>query len=174
MRCDPAVDAIRQALAGMQPMLNQYPLGFGQWLQALAYALSKPREIAVVGDPDSTHTQALLHVVRDGYRPFQVVALVAPDGPAATRARLGRWVRRSVRVRRASPGARPVRSDRLCLPGTRYTAGGTAGTIGIRPKFIAKSLPKSNVTPTFSRGHLCCRTRSKGVSGCQSEVEAHR
>jgi hypothetical protein len=62
----------------MQPMMSQYPLGFGQWLQALAYALSKPREIAIVGDPDSADTQALLSVLRDGYRPFQVVALVTP------------------------------------------------------------------------------------------------
>jgi uncharacterized protein YyaL (SSP411 family) len=60
-------------------MMSQYPLGFGQWLQALAYALSKPREIAVVGEPDFVDTQALLSVVRDGYRPFQVVALGAPD-----------------------------------------------------------------------------------------------
>jgi hypothetical protein len=34
----------------MQPMMAQYPLGFGQWLQALAYALSKPREIAIIGE----------------------------------------------------------------------------------------------------------------------------
>ncbi len=73
------VDIAHQALAQMQPMMGQYPLGFGQWLQALAYALSKPREIAIVGDPDSADTQALLNVVRDGYRPFQVVALGAPD-----------------------------------------------------------------------------------------------
>ncbi len=70
---------VHQALAQMQPMMAQYPLGFGQWLQALAYALSKPQEIAIVGDPDCTHTQALLNVVRDGYRPFQVVALGALD-----------------------------------------------------------------------------------------------
>jgi uncharacterized protein YyaL (SSP411 family) len=62
----------------MQPMMGQYPLGFGQWLKALAYALSKPREIAIVGDPDSPDTRALLDVVRDGYRPFQVVALGSP------------------------------------------------------------------------------------------------
>jgi len=72
-------DMAHQALAQMQPMLAQYPLGFGQWLQALGYALSKPREIAVVGDPDASATQALLNVVRDGYRPFQVVALRVPD-----------------------------------------------------------------------------------------------
>ena len=74
------VDIARQALAQMQPMMSQYPLGFGQWLQALSYALSKPREIAIVGDPGSADTQALLSVVREGYRPFQVVALGAPDG----------------------------------------------------------------------------------------------
>ncbi len=73
------VDISHQALAQMQPMMSQYPLGFGQWLQALAYALSKPREIAIVGDPDSADTQALLSVVRDGYRPFQVVALGTPE-----------------------------------------------------------------------------------------------
>ena len=58
--------------------MRQYPLGFGQWLQALAYALLKPREIAIVGDLDSADAQALLRVVRDGYRPFQVVALGVP------------------------------------------------------------------------------------------------
>jgi uncharacterized protein YyaL (SSP411 family) len=72
------VDIAHEALAQMQPMLAQYPLGFGQWLQALAYALSGPREIAIVGDPGSTDTQALLSVVRGAYRPFQVVALGAP------------------------------------------------------------------------------------------------
>jgi uncharacterized protein YyaL (SSP411 family) len=72
------VDIAHQALAQMQPMMGQYPLGFGQWLQALAYALSKPREIAIVGDPDSPDTRALLDVVRDGSRPFQVVALGSP------------------------------------------------------------------------------------------------
>jgi hypothetical protein len=46
-------------------MMAQYPLGFGQWLQALAYALSKPREIAIVGDPDSADTEAVLLVLRE-------------------------------------------------------------------------------------------------------------
>jgi uncharacterized protein YyaL (SSP411 family) len=73
------VDIAHQALAQMQPMMAQYPLGFGQWLQALSYTLSQPGEIAIIGDPGSADTQALLRVVRDGYRPFQVVALGAPD-----------------------------------------------------------------------------------------------
>ncbi|MCL7454836.1 MAG: hypothetical protein M8467_17500 [Anaerolineae bacterium] len=61
-------------------MMSQYPLGFGQWLQALSYAPSKPREIAIVGDPQAADTQALLNVVREGYGPFQVMALGTPDG----------------------------------------------------------------------------------------------
>jgi uncharacterized protein YyaL (SSP411 family) len=78
------VDIAHQALAQMQTptrggMMTQYPLGFGQWLQALMYALSKPREIAIVGDADSADTQALLKVVRSGYRPFQVIALGTPE-----------------------------------------------------------------------------------------------
>jgi uncharacterized protein YyaL (SSP411 family) len=40
------VDRAHQSLAEMQSTMSQYALGFGQWLQTLAYALSKPREIA--------------------------------------------------------------------------------------------------------------------------------
>jgi uncharacterized protein YyaL (SSP411 family) len=65
-------------------MMAQYPLGFGQWLQALSYALSKARETAIIGDPDSVDTQALLGVARGGYRPFQVVAFGAPGRGAST------------------------------------------------------------------------------------------
>jgi uncharacterized protein YyaL (SSP411 family) len=77
------VDIAHKALTQMQPMMAQYPLGFGQWLQALSYALSKPREIAIVGAPDRDDTLALLAVARQGFRPFQVVALGAP-GPDQT------------------------------------------------------------------------------------------
>jgi hypothetical protein len=72
------VDITYQALAQMQPMMSQYPLGFGQWLEALIYTLAKPKEIAIVGDPDAADTQALLTVARSGYRPFQVVSLGEP------------------------------------------------------------------------------------------------
>jgi uncharacterized protein YyaL (SSP411 family) len=73
------IDIAHQALAQMQPMMSHYPLGFGQWLQALSYALSQRQEIAIVGKPHSADTQALLNVVRGGYRPFQVVALGGPS-----------------------------------------------------------------------------------------------
>jgi hypothetical protein len=68
-----------RGLAQVQSLMAQYPLGFGQWLQALSYALSTPKEIAIVGDPESADAQALLNVVRSNYRPFQVVALGVPD-----------------------------------------------------------------------------------------------
>ncbi|MGQ9598378.1 MAG: thioredoxin domain-containing protein [Anaerolineae bacterium] len=73
------VNISRRALAQIQSAMAQYPLGFGQWLQALAYVLSPPMEIAIIGHPETADTQALLRVVRDGYRPFQVVALAAPS-----------------------------------------------------------------------------------------------
>jgi uncharacterized protein YyaL (SSP411 family) len=64
-------------------MMAQYPLGFGQWLQALAYAPSKPREIAIVGEPGSPDTLALLEAATTGFRPHQVVALGDPGQEVA-------------------------------------------------------------------------------------------
>jgi uncharacterized protein len=68
-------EAAHEALLGVQALAGQYPLGFGQWLQAMAYTLSGPREVALVGDPSAADTHALLAVLRDGYRPHQVVAV---------------------------------------------------------------------------------------------------
>ena len=73
------VDIAHRALAQTQPMMAQYPLGFGQWLQALSYTLAQPREIAIIGVIGSADTQALLDIVRSGYRPFQVLALGVPS-----------------------------------------------------------------------------------------------
>ena len=83
------VDIAHQALAQMQTptgggMRSQYPLGFGQWLKALSYPLSKPREIAIVGAQEGDDTLTLLTVAQKGYRPFQVVALGAPDPDETT------------------------------------------------------------------------------------------
>jgi len=75
------LDLAREALAAMQAALGQYPLGFGQWLTALDYALAHPHEIAIVGDANAEESQALLDVCRDGYRPHQIVAYGEPgDG----------------------------------------------------------------------------------------------
>ncbi len=68
-----------QSLLRVQPLLGQFPLGFGQWLIALDYLLSSPREIAIVGEAARDDTQELLHTAWDGYRPHQVVALGATN-----------------------------------------------------------------------------------------------
>jgi uncharacterized protein YyaL (SSP411 family) len=73
------VDIAHQALAQIQPMLSQYPLGFGQWLAALSYALSRPREIVIIGKSEAPDTAALLGIAQDGYQPYQIVAVGAPD-----------------------------------------------------------------------------------------------
>jgi uncharacterized protein YyaL (SSP411 family) len=73
----------RCSLSQVQPLLARYPLGFAQWLIALDYALSHPREIAIVGDPEAADARALLDVCITGYRPHQIVALGAPDAEAS-------------------------------------------------------------------------------------------
>ncbi|NLE43565.1 MAG: thioredoxin domain-containing protein [Chloroflexi bacterium] len=76
------VDVAHPMLVAMQDLAGQHPLAFGQWLQAMAYALSPPVEIAIVGEREAADTQALLSEVRDGYRPFQVVAMGEPQDNA--------------------------------------------------------------------------------------------
>jgi uncharacterized protein YyaL (SSP411 family) len=73
----------QRSLGPMQPLLTKYPLGFAQWLIALDYALSHPREIAIVGAPDAADTRALLDVCTTGYRPHQIVALGTSDAEAS-------------------------------------------------------------------------------------------
>ena len=51
---------------------------FARWLCALDFALGRPREIAIVGDPAAADTQALLRVAQEAYRPNQVVAVGRP------------------------------------------------------------------------------------------------
>ena len=72
------LELAQAALGPMQPLLARHPLGFGQWLIALDYALAHPREVAIVGEADATDTRALLDVCTTGYRPHQVLALGAP------------------------------------------------------------------------------------------------
>ena len=77
------VELAHRSLEPMQPLLARYPLGFAQWLIALDYALSHPREIALVGDLEAPDTRALLDACTAGYRPHQIVALGAPDAKSS-------------------------------------------------------------------------------------------
>ena len=70
-------DVARQSLAQMQGVAARHPLAFGQWLIAIDYALSHPKEIAIIGDPQAADTRTLLETCTAGYRPHQVVAVGA-------------------------------------------------------------------------------------------------
>jgi uncharacterized protein YyaL (SSP411 family) len=67
-------DVARQNLGAVQELLMQVPLGFGQWLVALDYALSRPFQIAIIGGAGDESARALLEVALGGYRPHQVIA----------------------------------------------------------------------------------------------------
>lgn len=75
--------AAEGALRAMAPLMEQHPSAFGHWLNALAFALAPPIEIALIGAPDMADTRALLRVVFDDYRPHQVLAVASPNDEAA-------------------------------------------------------------------------------------------
>jgi uncharacterized protein YyaL (SSP411 family) len=62
--------------------MEQQPLGFGSMLAALDFYLVKPKEIVVIGSPDSADTQALLRIVQQHYLPNKV--LIQIDAQHAT------------------------------------------------------------------------------------------
>ena len=66
-------------LESVQGVLTRYPTGFAQWLVAQSFYVSKPKEIAIIGDVNGADTQAMLDVVNESYRPFVVVAVGAKD-----------------------------------------------------------------------------------------------
>jgi uncharacterized protein YyaL (SSP411 family) len=71
-------DLAEAALRLVQPLLARNPVFFAQWLSALDFAVSAPREVALIGDPAAADTRALLQVVYGPFRPHQVVALARP------------------------------------------------------------------------------------------------
>jgi uncharacterized protein YyaL (SSP411 family) len=75
--------AAEAALAPMAVIAPQHPTGFAQWLLADRWANMSVDEYAIVGDPTAADTQALLGVVREGYRPLQVVAVSAEPSSSA-------------------------------------------------------------------------------------------
>ncbi len=66
------------ALQVVQGLFARAPTGFGYALGVADFALSRVREVAIVGEPGAADTDALLAEVRRRYRPNQVVALAAP------------------------------------------------------------------------------------------------
>ncbi len=72
------------SLRSVAQLLTNYPTGFGHWLGALDYYLSRPLEVAVIGPRDDPASLALMDVVAGAYLPNKIVAGWDPaDGNAA-------------------------------------------------------------------------------------------
>ena len=72
------------ALRSVQELMVQYPLGFGHWLCALDFYLSKPKEIAVVGRLGDPAMKSLMNVITKRYLPNKVLAGGDPGELART------------------------------------------------------------------------------------------
>jgi uncharacterized protein YyaL (SSP411 family) len=71
----------RSGLAALRPVLGvlaRVPTGFGHALGAVDFALSRVREVAVVGRPAAADTGALLAQAWRTYQPNRVLAMAAP------------------------------------------------------------------------------------------------
>ena len=74
------LDALRPVLG----VVGRAPTGFGHALGAIDFALSRVREVAIVGRPGADDTAALLAEVWRTYQPNRVIAMAAPgDADAA-------------------------------------------------------------------------------------------
>jgi len=63
------------AVSSLTEVMANHPTGFGQWLCAADLILSRPLEIAIIGDYESESTQALVDAAFSNYRPHQIVAV---------------------------------------------------------------------------------------------------
>ncbi len=79
LRLDPAAaERARAILAATPKDVAASPEAYPMLLMALDYASDSSKEVAIVGDPASAATQALLSAVRAGFTPNMVVALGPP------------------------------------------------------------------------------------------------
>ncbi len=80
-------DEYRRHAVGVLELLREpmarYPLGFARTLCALDFFLARPREIAIVGEPDASDTRALVRTVYDRFLPNKVLAGARPDDVTA-------------------------------------------------------------------------------------------
>ena len=66
------------SLRSVRELMARFPTGAGHWLGALDFYLSMPKEVAIIGDPGDSATDALLVEVFRSYLPNRVV--VGTDG----------------------------------------------------------------------------------------------
>ena len=67
-----------RSLKVVQEEMSRYPLAFGNWLCALDFHLSPPREVAILGSRRESATAELLHVLFNTWLPNKVVAARDP------------------------------------------------------------------------------------------------
>ncbi len=72
----------RAILAATPRDVEQYPEAFPALLMALDYASDRSKEVAIVGDPRSSATRALVTAVRAGFNPNLVLAAGLPEAGA--------------------------------------------------------------------------------------------
>ncbi|MEP7288104.1 MAG: thioredoxin domain-containing protein [Chloroflexota bacterium] len=78
-------DSARPLLRGLADAMREYPTAFGEALNAADLLIRGIKEIAIIGDPAQSATQALLAVTNSGFRPNAIVALSPQDvGGTAT------------------------------------------------------------------------------------------
>jgi uncharacterized protein YyaL (SSP411 family) len=85
--------AARGVLNLLREPMSRYPLGFARALNALDFLLGKPKEVAVVGQPGATDTEAMLRVVFEPFSPNKVVAGAAHGNGVAIPLLAGRELR---------------------------------------------------------------------------------
>jgi uncharacterized protein YyaL (SSP411 family) len=76
-------DIASRCLGKVAELLSRYPLGFGNWLCALDFHLSNPREIAIIGPRNNPTTQELLRTLCKTWLPNKVFAAHDPEDERA-------------------------------------------------------------------------------------------
>jgi uncharacterized protein YyaL (SSP411 family) len=84
-------DLAAKSLSPMQDLLAAYPTAFGNWLSALDFALGEVKEVAILGDLETTAGSRLLETIWSAFRPNLVLAAdsypPADEAPALLRDR---------------------------------------------------------------------------------------
>ncbi len=68
-------DAAEESLVSLYELMAQHPTAFSHWLGTAVFLLSRPREVAIVGDHGLPDTEAMIEVVSAHYRPDLVTAV---------------------------------------------------------------------------------------------------
>ncbi|OGR83529.1 MAG: thioredoxin domain-containing protein [Elusimicrobia bacterium RIFCSPHIGHO2_01_FULL_64_10] len=81
--------AAEKTLTRFGAQMKRQPRSLPQMLAALDYALSKPKQIIIAGDPDSPDAQKMLRVVHDRFIPNKILMVI---GEGRERETFVRWL----------------------------------------------------------------------------------